>query len=271
MIRIASLMFLFLTSQVFSQLKDSTQVYKMNWKIDAPIIVAGLAGTAYGFYLREKKPHTDSAIIVNLDASKFSKINRKATEQDNNAISPISDALLIEGAVIPFALAFDKEIRQDMGKISWMFLETMALTGAGYWMTAGAVDKFRPYTYNKEVPLKRRMNKHSKNSFYGGHPSVTAAGTFFMAQVYNDYHPDKNFKYVMWVIAAGSTLGHAYIRYLGGYHFPSDIAIGVGAGTLIGLAVPILHRNHDYKERNLTISPFQFEDVKGITVRYSIR
>lgn len=249
--------------------KESDGPYKLCLKADIPITALGIGATVYGFTLRESKDPLDSAYVANLDPQSLHKFNIDATKQNNKAASAVSDVLLAGGFVFPWFLAFDKDIRSDLGTVSLMYLETMALTGMGYWLTAGLIDKNRPYVYNSDVKFSKRISKHSKNSFYGGHPSVTAAGTFFIAQVFSDYHPDSKFKYVLWSFAGASTLANAYCRYKGGFHFISDIAIGVGVGTAIGIAVPLLHRKKN-KESNLSFSPC-IGEYTGMTVRYRFK
>lgn len=249
--------------------KEAEGPYKLCLKADIPITAIGIAGTVYGFTLRESKDPLDSSFVANLSPQALHKFNIDATKQNNKAASAISDVLLAGGFVFPWALAFDDDIRRDLGTVSLMYLETMALTGMGYWLTAGLVNKNRPYVYNNDVKFSKRISKHSRNSFYGGHPSVTAAGTFFMAQVFSDYHPDSKFKYVLWSFAGAATLTNAYCRYKGGFHFPSDIAIGVGVGTAIGIAVPILHRKRN-KESNLSFSPYMGE-YNGVALTYTFK
>lgn len=253
---------------------DTTQptrvdMYRINNKLDLPITAVGIGGTLYGFHLRESKPNSDSAEVMNLDASTLSKINRKVTTYNSPEASMVSDVLFAEGFVVPWFLFADKKVRSEAYDYSIMYLEAMGITGMGYAMAAGLVDKYRPYAYNKDVEFERRRNKHSVNSFYAGHVAVTAAGTFFAARVYNDLHPDSKFRYVMWGVAGASTAAQCYARYKGGYHFPSDIAIGAGLGTAAGLLVPIIHKRE--KEGSaLTLDPW-FGEVQGITLRYTFR
>lgn len=246
-----------------------SDLYRINNKIDLPVTALGIGGTLYGFHLRESKNNSDSMEIVNLDVNSLPKYERMATKQHSVTASQISDVLFAEGFVLPWLLYGDRKVRSEAYDYSIMYLETMGITGMGYAMSAGLVKKHRPYAYNDNVNWSRRVNKHSANSFYAGHVAVTAAGTFFAAKVFNDYHPDSQMRYVMWGVAGASTLGQCYARYKGGFHFISDIAIGAGLGTATGILVPVLHKR-EKQGSAFTIDPY-IGEVPGITLRYKFR
>lgn len=256
-----------LSIPLYAQNEETTEgPYKLNLKYDLPVTALGIGGTIYGWKMRESKSDIDSLTIVQLEKTKFSGLNAKAVQQVDPTWGKASDFLLASGFLVPFTLLFDQHIRQDAGTVGLLFLETMALTGVGYWGTAGLYDKYRPYAYNPKIAFHKRSSKHAKNSFYGGHPSVTAAGLFFMSQVYSDYYPESSFKYVLWSGATVATLANAYLRYKGGFHFPSDIAVGVAVGTAAGILVPVLHRK---KNRSVTILPYKNETT-GVIINWTL-
>jgi membrane-associated phospholipid phosphatase len=216
--------------------------YHLKLKADIPVIVAGIAGTLAGFHFREAKKQCDSTEIACLDPNQLKPYQRRVTTQYGRVAGKVSDYFMAGGFVLPFTLLFDDQIRANSGKMGLLYLETMALTGLGYWGSAAIFNKYRPYAYNKNVDFDKRRSKHSKDSFYSGHVSVTAAGTFFMAKVYSDLYPDCNTKYGLWTFASLATATNFYLRYRGGYHFPEDLVVGALAGALIGVLVPELHK-----------------------------
>jgi hypothetical protein len=218
-------------------------MYRINNAIDIPVVSLGIAGTGYGLYKRFKKPPSDSATILALNTEKMNRWDRGATQCYNKG--RVSDALFVLGVTSPWVLYSDPRIKQDKSAITMMYLQTIGLSAAGYALTAGTVDKYRPYAYNSEAPMKRRLSTHAKNSFYCGHPSVMAAGAFFTAQTYTHYYPGSWKAKALWSYAVGSTALCGYLRYKGGYHFPSDIVLGMATGTAIGILVPIIHKNKD--------------------------
>jgi len=110
-----------------------------------------------------------------------------------------------------------------------------------------------------------------KNAFFAGHVAVVATSTFFMAKVYNDYHPDSKFKYVLWggAVLATGTMG--YLRHIAGKHFPTDILVGTAVGTLSGILVPGLHKNKNNEDRAWRLSPAIGNGYSGLTFNYTIK
>lgn len=254
-------------------------LYNYKPAIDIPVTVVGVIGAPLGFYLINKKPSTDTNVILNLDPERDIKsgINRKDIHNYNPQMKQISDFFLYGSFLYGFVLLADHDIRQDAGKIGLLFLETMSITGASYSLTAASVDKLRPYCYNTdsiiengvkvpEVPMSVRASTHARNSFYGGHPSAPAAATLFVASVYSTYHPHSPFRFALYGIAVAATGTTAYLRYKGGYHFPTDLAVGVALGSAYGLLIPRLHRCKNGS--SLSFAPLT-SGGKGLNMMYT--
>jgi membrane-associated phospholipid phosphatase len=242
-------------------------IYRFNPKADISITVAGVAGTVVSYPLRNKKPALDSATALSLSPMQLSSFNRDAAMQYDPKADKVSDVFFYSGFAIPMLLAFDAPLRKNALTVSVMYLEAMGIAGTLDGLVGGNVKKLRPYAYNPQVPLKDKLDPNVNGSFYGSHPSFTAAGAFFFAKVYSDYHPSSNMKYVVWPAAGAVTLASAYYRYKGGHHFISDMAVGVGVGTAIGILVPEFHR---IKQNNaLTWSLFT-GDASGITMTWHV-
>ena len=146
---------------------------------------------------------------------------------------------------LPLVLMLDKDIRQDAGKIGFLYLEAMSMTGLLYTGSVYVYDRYRPLAYNDAVPMEERMKGGSKNSFFAGHVALVATSTFFTAKVFSDYNPNSKLKYLLYGVAVVSTAGTAYLRHLGGKHFPSDILLGTAVGTLSGLLIPQFHKSKE--------------------------
>ncbi|MEO5674165.1 MAG: phosphatase PAP2 family protein [Chitinophagales bacterium] len=266
--------------RLHSKFNDNTNcIYNLKPAVDIPIAALGVIGTITGFSLIAKKTPSDSATIVNLDPETDIKlgINRKDIHNYDPDLKHISDYFLYGGAAYGLVLLLDHDIRQDAGKIGLLYLETMGITGSSYSLTAAAIDKLRPYAYNKdsiivdgikqpEVPLSIQTKSSTRNSFYGGHPSVPAASTLFVARVYSAYHPHSPFRFVFYGLSVAATGTTAYLRYKGGYHFPTDLVIGVALGSAYGLLVPGLHRCKDGSGFSLTLMT---GETQGFNLAYT--
>jgi hypothetical protein len=174
-----------------SKRTDSTKhpsVYRMNYWVSGAITLAGGVSNYVGI-----PPIMDKAEIT---AAEMQSVNRNvgsfnqwALNQDPSKIgmyNSAADITLISCVVAPGILAFDKNIRQEWGKMLLMYLETIAVVSNVYtWSPLGPKfnDKFRPVVYYDAISVADRNDGNNRNSFYSGHTASAAAATFFMAKV----------------------------------------------------------------------------------------
>ena len=139
----------------------------------------------------------------------------------------------------------------------------MFYTGTVYF-----VDRYRPETYNTKIPAEDRTSGNYKDAFLAGHPALVATSLFFTASVYHDFHPGSALSYALYGVAIAGTGATVYLRHLAGKHFPTDLFTGVTLGTLSGILVPHFHKNKDYKSPNMSVLPFMYDKVKGLSFAY---
>lgn len=154
--------------------------------------------------------------------------------------------------IMPLALLLNENERSHAGQISVLFVETMATTGALFTVTAGLVEKSRPLVYNTSLDSDKRIDSDEQRSFFAGHTAATAAATFFVAKVFNDFNPDSPLKPLVWGIAAAVPASVGYMRIKAGKHFLTDNLIGYGIGAAAGILIPELHKKAN---KNLQIYP----------------
>ena len=106
---------------------------------------------------------------------------------------------------------------------------------------------------------------------YSGHVALVATSTFFMAKVYADYYPESRIKWLIYGLAGTATGTVAYLRYRGGFHFPSDILLGMTQGTLTGILVPHFHKNPLFKNQDLSIMPYRNGKSNGLSLVYRFK
>jgi len=225
------------------------KVYKMNYKTVVPIIVVGFAATAYSFSVIYKKPNTPDATILALNKDNIPAFDRWATQFHDLNMDRISYYPFYAVMPLPAILFIDKKMRKDAGRISIMYLEAFAFTGVIYGSSVYFVDRYRPDVYNTTLPMSYRHNGNYRNSFFAGHVAVMATSTFFMAKVYDDYHPESSWKWVIYGGAAAATIGMGYMRLEAGKHFPSDILTGAIVGVTSGLLTPALHKTRSHPQK----------------------
>jgi len=147
----------------------------------------------------------------------------------------------------------------------------MAITGLLYTGSVYFVDRYRPQTYATEIPVEERTRGGNKNSFFAGHVALVATSGFFIASVYDTYHPHSKLKWWLYGGATALTASMVYMRTISGNHFPTDQLIGISVGTLSGLLVPRLHKKKDYAKQAWNLSPFSTGEVSGLSFTYKIR
>lgn len=246
--------------------KNSGEVYDLKLAVDIPVTAAGVAWSIYAFPKIYDKPPSTEAEIMRLDKNDLNGFDRWAAGKYNETADKNSDLLFYGSIPLPLLLFIDKDIRKDALKISFMYLETFAVTGIFYTGSAYFVDRYRPFAYGDKAPMLEKTNGNTKNSFLAGHPALVSTATFFMAKVYSDYHPDSKFKYAMYGFAIAATGTTAYLRHVAGKHFPSDLLTGTTMGVLSGILVPHFHKNKYFNE-HVRLLPYT-GNANGLTVLY---
>jgi membrane-associated phospholipid phosphatase len=244
------------------------EVYLLKPSVDIPVTAAGIGWCIYAFPRIYNKPYADIRSLNNLDKNDLNVLDRWAAGMYDNDADATSDIFFYGSIPTPLLLLADHDMRKDAGKIAFMYLEAMAITGFFYTGTANFVDRYRPYAYDPAVPLDERLTGNARNSFLGGHPALVATATFFTAKVFGDYHPDSKLKWVFYGGAIAATGATVYLRHKAGRHFPTDLFTGTTLGVLSGILVPHFHKNKAYKGR-MTILPYTGNE-HGLTVLYKL-
>jgi membrane-associated phospholipid phosphatase len=246
------------------------QVYKMNWAVDIPVTATGTAWSLYAFTKIYSKDPTNEETVLALNKSNVNGFDRWAIRPYDKKLDDLSYIPFYASMPMPVFFLFDKKMRKDFFKLSYLYLEAMSITGLLYTGSTYFTNRYRPYVYTEETPLDYRTRGGGKNSFYAGHVALVATSTFFFAQVWADYHPDSKAKWVWYGLAGAATGATAWMRGAGGQHFPSDILLGITQGTLTGILVPKLHKTKLIKDPNLSIVPFTGLS-HGLAIRYKLQ
>jgi len=250
-----------------SSVKGKQPIYKLKPAVDIPVFAIGAGWSAYAFTKIYSKPHSTDEEILNLNKNDINGFDRWAVRPFDEKIDRISYYPFFASMPLPFLFLFGNT-RTDFFKLGFLYLEAMSITGFLYTGSVYFVDRYRPYAYSDESTMDQRTRGGAKNSFYAGHVALVATSTFFMAQVYADYHPDSHAKWVFYSLAGATTAVTAYLRYRAGQHFPTDLLLGMAQGTITGLLVPHFHKNKLLKNSNLSILPYSNGQKMGLSVAY---
>ena len=245
-------------------------VYKLRPAADIPITVVCGAWSGYleATQISNKTPPT-TAQILNLNKNDVNFIDRLGMYPYNSYIDNISYYPFY--AAIPLPLLFfltGDDMRSDYLKLGFLYLETLSVTGLFGTSATFFVDRYRPYAYDPNTPLDKKITPGSKNSFYAGHVEIIATSTFFISEIYSTYYPESKIKWLFFGLSGVATAGMGYMRSRAGMHFPSDIFAGAATGTLSGILVPYFHNHKVIKNPALSFEPYSDDNTYGLTMVY---
>ena len=254
-------------TQVMAQTESP---YQTSWKTDGLAIAGGVGLSALGLSMIKNKKDLTEAEVNALSKDDVFFIDRFAA---GNYSSKANDDSYIpfygSFAAVPVIMLLNKNERNHAGQVMALFVETMSVTGALFSITAGAVQRSRPYVYNTGREMSHRMNSDSHRSFFAGHTAATATATFFAAKVYSDFNPDSKLKPYVWAAAAAVPAAVGYMRLRAGRHFLTDNLLGYGIGAGVGILVPHLHKKTN--NSGLSMTPFAGPDAQGLSFTYSLK
>ena len=255
-------------SSINNSVEKRQQIYKLKAAVDIPVFAIGAGWSAYAFTKIYSKERSTEEQILSLDKNDINGFDRWAVRPYSEDLGTASNYIFYGSMALPFLFLTAKETRNDFFKLSFLYLEAMSVTGLLYTGSVYFTNRYRPYAYSNETEMTWRTRGGAKNSFYAGHVALVATSTFFMAKVYADYYPESKLKWVFYGAAGLATGTMAYLRHRGGFHFPSDILLGVAQGTLSGILVPHFHKNPLIKNPNVRIVPYSNGESSGLAMTY---
>jgi uncharacterized membrane protein YoaK (UPF0700 family) len=217
--------------------------YRTDFAIDAPITGALIIGTAVGLNGMKRKDGLTDGEAFALRREDVNGFDRFAAGYYSESAKRISDYPFYGSLAAPVALfLLDKDMNKKFGQLGALYIQTLAVTGTLFTSTVALVERSRPLAYNSSLELDQRSNRNSTNSFFAGHTAATATATFFMAKVFNDFHPNSTARPYVWAAAAAVPATVGYLRLRAGKHFLSDNIVGYAVGAGAGILVPHLHK-----------------------------
>jgi membrane-associated phospholipid phosphatase len=205
----------------------------------APISV-GL--TAIGYWQVTKvQPFTYSE-IQGLNRNSLSVFNQKTTYKYNHTANTFSDVCALTSVSIPALMSLSPKIRSEFVTYNTVYAQCLLTTLGQLMLLKSAVRETRPYAYNPNVALDKRLNSEAKMSFPSMHTALSSAACFFAATTYCLYYPESNYKIPVWAGAILLPMLTGYLRNQSGNHFYKDIAMGYAIGAANGFVFPIIFK-----------------------------
>jgi membrane-associated phospholipid phosphatase len=225
----------------YATINAQEKTYTLEKKKDILLTGVGLGLNIVGFSI--KTEGATLAGINGLNENDLWALDRSAIYNNSQTAQTISDVILYSSMSIPFLIYSDKKCRSEGLTIGLMGFEAFLITNGITTITKNVVERYRPFTYNPDVPLDVKLGNGSRLSFFSGHTSVTTAFSFFAAKVLTDLRPDSNNKWVIWTIGASAPAIIGYLRFEAGKHFLTDVISGYALGAVVGYLVPAAHLN----------------------------
>jgi len=222
--------------------KRGDTLFRLTPSVDIPLVVGGAALDIYNFAQISKKNPTSIEKLNSLKISDLDWFDRWGVHPYSHSVDQLSYVPFYVAVPLPLIVfGIDDRMRKDFWKLTYLYGETMILTGVFYSSAVHWISRLRPLTYEAASPLKERQSSNSRNSFFAGHVALVGTSAFFIASTWAAYHPESNLKWVFYTGAGVITGLTGYWRSRAGEHFPSDIAVGTIVGAGMGMLVPRFH------------------------------
>jgi membrane-associated phospholipid phosphatase len=216
--------------------------YELNWPEEtAAISIGALAGIS-SLYINKNITALTQEQIGHLNINDINGFDRFATSYYSPKLANISDAVVLTALASPALLLISPEVRNDWTTVGTMYAETALLTAGLSNLTKGLFKRTRPYAYNPDAPMSERTEADARLSFFSGHTAIAFSSAVFLSKVYSDIYPDSKYIPYIWSGSLLVATSVGLLRMFSGKHFPTDVLTGAVFGSLIGWAIPELHK-----------------------------
>lgn len=254
---------------LYSQKKE----FPYELKLKKELLYTGLGLGAFTLYELEKssKKTLTANYINNLDKSNVNQFDRRTInnwDPDKNKLRESFEPAICIAATTGTALAGLKFNSSNSSFNKMLTLGTMY--AEGFLITWGMkkcskiyIDRNRPYLYNENIPIEKKLNSENNQSFYSGNAALMFYNTAFITKVYRDLFPNSKFRYVILGLGLTWSTYSGWLSVKSGKHYMTDVIAGAIIGATTGYLIPKLHLKKGIcksKNYTLTISPTLFVD-----------
>lgn len=222
---------------------------------DYPVLAAGTAAAGYGYFLENRiasHPFSPS----DYHREDIPVYDRWAIGFYSKPLSSISDVLIVIDGLAPLVLN-GLELRNGEPRTgAWadliLYGQVVAYASAVSLLSKTSRLHPRPLAYTSKAPLSERESGDARSSFFSEHTTGAFAAAVFTGYGFQARHPESPWVPWVWTGALSVATSVGALRILSGKHFPSDVAAGALAGSLIGYLIPRLHLKSSRSETDAT-------------------
>jgi membrane-associated phospholipid phosphatase len=220
----------------------SASPYHCSIKKEGALYGGELLGAGCAFALNQSIDPLSLAEVNSLSRNSINGFDRGATFHYSEKIDKASDYLVAAPILAPLLLFTDNAVWKSRTDVSLLYGEVLLASYVIPTMTKGIAQRNRPFVYNPDAPLDKKLEKDARVSFFSQHTTYAFSTACFLSTVYGDFHPGSKLTPVIWTASLAFASSIGVMRYESGMHFPTDILTGALVGSAIGCGIPWLHR-----------------------------
>lgn len=253
----ALLLIFFIGTNVYAKTSAIQSIYKIDPWADGLIIGVSSLGITGAYF--------DSELLIQprcpCDLNEINSLDRSVVGNKDDNLDRVSDLAVVASVAVPVYLDWQElGLSQEFKEDAVVFLETLTVNASLVTFAKYNVQRPLPRTYEGDPSLVQSFRGY--RSFYSGHTSTVFAALSMASYTYQERHGEATWP---WVVTAVFGASVAYARIAAGRHFYTDVLVGAGMGTAVGVLVPWLHSRE--RLNRLTLLPMN----DGLGIAWSQR
>lgn len=222
--------------------------FEASWQTDVPLATGATAAAVFGQYRLATMDSSDGSF----ERKDLLPWDRPFAGTWHPAAARASDWMSVTGT-FPLVLGVlawsnDDISGGDFATEALMLYEVLALQSGVNLMVRSLRVWPRPFMLGEKGGSERSEGQ-AAGSFYSGHASAAFSIAVFSGVWFDETHPGSSWSPWVWSGGLGLAALTAGLRVAAGKHYPTDIVVGAAMGSLIGWAVPALHRTSASPDR----------------------
>ncbi len=257
-----SLLFVLLINQIqIKKIFSNDFVFKEINNEDFYLGTTGLilSGSAY---LLQNKDFSSFETVTKLNKENINIFDKSFVYNYNSDLKIASDITVYTSLALPILYSFFSEMTtKEIINYNFKYVQLQLLnTGINMW-TKNIFTRYRPYAYDNNLDINKKMSSDARNSFYSGHTTIAFGSAVFLAYSIENMDYSRLSKNLVWITSLGLASSTGILRVISGQHFLTDVLLGAVVGS--GLAILIVE---NYKQNIFIINTSK--QVDNLQINY---